>query len=535
MEFARTSMTHACAPHFLCPYAVRYAAHQLNLRTHVSRLEVSPTSLWTRSPGAASCFRVWGCLALVRDTSVDKILPRAVPCVFLGFLEDSSDYTFYHPPLHRFFASRDVRFDKSLPYYARCSLLPRSPPPSLHPAGAGFRGEDPGGASSRGVGVGAESVPVRDPGSGGAGVGAEPVTAGDSSLRGASVSGAVPGGATIGGAPSAGPGQSGTNPITSGGAGSGGEERELERQELELQRLEEQQQQPEQEQEQQQPRQKEQQQTLQLEEQRSQPQQEQQQQPPPPPVSGLWTLGLPSPSPPSPPSPPVSGPPLPPRDPSQAIFPPFLPPVSPPLSHTWPSRRSPRARPSSPPPFTDLRTALFCSSPPPLSPSVLPSPPESALTASLSTPVIDYYRTCRLFASTRCLDYATSLVAAPPTSPLAVGGESTRSSSVSTSTAEAEIYIGAMAAQELRWLTFFLTYLGERPSSAPTLFIDNKATILLCREPHLESRVKHISVSLVALLLVLGVCGDVVIHPELCFFVPGLVTVHFWFCLTPLT
>ncbi|CAI7733062.1 unnamed protein product [Closterium sp. NIES-53] len=28
------------------------------------------------------------------------------------------------------------------------------------------------------------------------------------------------------------------------------------------------------------------------------------------------------------------------------------------------------------------------------------------------------------FASTRCLDYATSLVAAPPTSPLAVGGES---------------------------------------------------------------------------------------------------------------
>ncbi|CAI7894268.1 unnamed protein product [Closterium sp. NIES-53] len=65
----------------------------------------------------------------------------------------------------------------------------------------------------------------------------------------------------------------------------------------------------------------------------------------------------------------------------------------------------------------------------------------------------------------------------------AVSWRSTRSSSVSTSTAEAEIYDGAMAAQELRWLTFLLTDLGERPSSAPTLFIDNKATILLCREP----------------------------------------------------
>ncbi|CAI7903520.1 unnamed protein product [Closterium sp. NIES-54] len=65
----------------------------------------------------------------------------------------------------------------------------------------------------------------------------------------------------------------------------------------------------------------------------------------------------------------------------------------------------------------------------------------------------------------------------------AVSWRSTRSSSVSTSTAEAEIYAGAMAAQELRWLTFLLTDLGERPSSAPTLFTDNKATILLCPEP----------------------------------------------------
>ncbi|CAI7916210.1 unnamed protein product [Closterium sp. NIES-53] len=35
---------------------------------------------------------------------------------------------------------------------------------------------------------------------------------------------------------------------------------------------------------------------------------------------------------------------------------------------------------------------------------------------------------------------------------------------------EAEIYAGAMAAQELRWLTYLLTSLGERPRSPPVLY-----------------------------------------------------------------
>ncbi|CAI7929976.1 unnamed protein product [Closterium sp. NIES-54] len=36
MEVARTSIIHAAAPHFLWPFVVRYAAHQLNLWLHVS-------------------------------------------------------------------------------------------------------------------------------------------------------------------------------------------------------------------------------------------------------------------------------------------------------------------------------------------------------------------------------------------------------------------------------------------------------------------------------------------------------------------
>ncbi|CAI7923192.1 unnamed protein product, partial [Closterium sp. NIES-53] len=46
-----------------------------------------------------------------------------------------------------------------------------------------------------------------------------------------------------------------------------------------------------------------------------------------------------------------------------------------------------------------------------------------------------------------------------------------------------------MAAQELRWLTYLLTNLGEQPRSPPVLYVDNKAMIALCQ----EHRMKHIA------------------------------------------
>ncbi|CAI7838587.1 unnamed protein product [Closterium sp. NIES-54] len=74
-----------------------------------------------------------------------------------------------------------------------------------------------------------------------------------------------------------------------------------------------------------------------------------------------------------------------------------------------------------------------------------------------------------------------------------VSWRSTRSSSVLSSSCEAEIYAGAMAAQELRWLTSLLTDLGEVPRSPPVLYVDNKAMLALCQEHRLEHRTKHIA------------------------------------------
>ncbi|CAI7857514.1 unnamed protein product [Closterium sp. NIES-54] len=83
MDVARTSMIHAAAPHFLWPFAVQYAAHQINLQPRVSLPETTPILRWTGKVGDTSVFRVWGSRAFVRDTSADKLSSRAVDPVEL--------------------------------------------------------------------------------------------------------------------------------------------------------------------------------------------------------------------------------------------------------------------------------------------------------------------------------------------------------------------------------------------------------------------------------------------------------------------
>ncbi|CAI7888246.1 unnamed protein product [Closterium sp. NIES-54] len=129
MEVARTSMIHAAAPHFLWPFAVRYAAHQLNLWPRVSLPETSPTLRWTGEVGDASVFRVWGSRAFVCDPSADKLSPRAIPCVFLGFVPDAPGWQFYHPTSRRVFPSQDITFDESVPFYRLFPYHYASPPP----------------------------------------------------------------------------------------------------------------------------------------------------------------------------------------------------------------------------------------------------------------------------------------------------------------------------------------------------------------------------------------------------------------------
>ncbi|CAI7841080.1 unnamed protein product [Closterium sp. NIES-53] len=177
MDVARTSMIHVAAPYFVWPFAVQYAAHQINLQPRVSLPETTPTLRWTGKVGDAFVFRVWGSRAFVCDTSADKLSSRA-----------------------------DVTFDESVSY---CRLFPYRtaslPPPPLFLApdpvevaadSGAARGAEPAGAGPGGAEPGVAESEGSEPG------GAEPERV---ELGGTESGGAEPGGAEPERAESGGP------------------------------------------------------------------------------------------------------------------------------------------------------------------------------------------------------------------------------------------------------------------------------------------------------------------------------------------
>ncbi|CAI7799104.1 unnamed protein product [Closterium sp. NIES-53] len=229
-------MIHAAAPHFLWPFAVQYAAHQISLQPRISLPETTPTLRWTGKVGDASVFHVWGSQAVVCDSSADKLSSRAVPCVFLGSPPDAHGWQFYHPPRVVFCPLR-----VSHPVEPVEVAVDSGASRSAEPAGAGLVGAEPGVAESDGVEHGG-AEPERVESGGAESRGAEPGGAeteravGPLGAAGAGADGAVgPGGAGAGGtgavgdpagigadggARAAGPGGARTG--STGAAGAGG-------------------------------------------------------------------------------------------------------------------------------------------------------------------------------------------------------------------------------------------------------------------------------------------------------------------------
>ena len=82
--------------------------------------EIPHSLLFPKDPLYSVPLWVFGSTCFVHDLSpgCDKLSPRAVKCVFLGYSRVQKGYRCYCPSTHRFYVSADVTFFVDTPFFA---------------------------------------------------------------------------------------------------------------------------------------------------------------------------------------------------------------------------------------------------------------------------------------------------------------------------------------------------------------------------------------------------------------------------------
>ncbi|KAL2241729.1 UNVERIFIED_CONTAM: Retrovirus-related Pol polyprotein from transposon TNT 1-94 [Sesamum indicum] len=94
--------------------AILTAAHLINMSPSVPLLGKTPEHIWTGKIPDLSALRVFGCSAFVHQT-VDKLEPRAIKCVFIGYPMGVKGYRLWvrSQPGFKVLISRDVTFNEN--------------------------------------------------------------------------------------------------------------------------------------------------------------------------------------------------------------------------------------------------------------------------------------------------------------------------------------------------------------------------------------------------------------------------------------
>ncbi|CAI7873601.1 unnamed protein product [Closterium sp. NIES-53] len=171
MEVARTSMIHAGAPHFLWPFVVRRAAHQLNLWPRVSLPETLPTLHWTGKVGdSVTFYRLFPyCIAPLPPPPL-FLAPGPPPVDALppqGPAPSGVSQVDPLPPAEPVEVAMDsgsARGAASGGAGSRSAASGGAEPASAEPGGAEPEGAEPGGAESKGAESGGAEPEGAEPG-----------------------------------------------------------------------------------------------------------------------------------------------------------------------------------------------------------------------------------------------------------------------------------------------------------------------------------------------------------------------------------
>nr|GEX42433.1 retrovirus-related Pol polyprotein from transposon TNT 1-94 [Tanacetum cinerariifolium] len=100
LDMVRSMMSQTTLPKSFWDYALETAARILNMFP-TKKVEKTPYEVWHGQAPKLYYLKVWGCEALVkRDTLTkpDKLEPRSIKCIFMGYPKETMGYSFYYPP-----------------------------------------------------------------------------------------------------------------------------------------------------------------------------------------------------------------------------------------------------------------------------------------------------------------------------------------------------------------------------------------------------------------------------------------------------
>ena len=94
LDMVRKMMTRTTLPFSFWDYALETAVRILNM-VPTKKVDKTPYELWHGDVPNLSYLRVWGCEALVKRDTPDKLEPRTTKCIFVGYPKEAMGYDFY--------------------------------------------------------------------------------------------------------------------------------------------------------------------------------------------------------------------------------------------------------------------------------------------------------------------------------------------------------------------------------------------------------------------------------------------------------
>nr|GEV54146.1 hypothetical protein [Tanacetum cinerariifolium] len=113
-EFLEHLKGHGIIAHRTPPYTPQHnGVSERRNRTLLDMVEKTPYEVWHGKSPKLSYLKVWCCEALVkRDTLTkpDKLEPRSIKCIFVGYPKETIGYSFYQPPENKVLVARNAEF-----------------------------------------------------------------------------------------------------------------------------------------------------------------------------------------------------------------------------------------------------------------------------------------------------------------------------------------------------------------------------------------------------------------------------------------